>query len=93
MAITIPVGEEPLWPMEGTGDSTKLWLFDPKQDAFFCFEIEHQNIPARAYRRNAKEWLCLSLEPETKWESVSSPETARLLQAMSEAVTVRREQR
>jgi hypothetical protein len=84
--ITVRQGEKPLLPMDGTGDATKLWLFDPKQDAFFCFELARQCVPTELYRRNGKAWETYSYERGGKLEQVTRPDTVKLLDEMNEAL-------
>jgi len=38
--ITVRKGEKPLLVMEGTGDLSKLWLFDPNGKVFFCYAVD-----------------------------------------------------
>lgn len=83
--ITVRKGEKPLLVMDGTGDVTKLWLFDPNQKVFFRYPVENQPTPITAYQRKGKVWIFVSLEPEMGWQPVTSPETVGLLNEMEKA--------
>jgi hypothetical protein len=85
--ISIRKGEKPLLVIDGTGDETQLWLFDPHQSVFFCYERGPARTPPRIYQCNDKSmWVFISIEPESKWQPVAAPEIVRLLNEMKAAV-------
>jgi hypothetical protein len=84
--ITVRPGEKPLLVIDGTDDGTKLWLYDPKQNAYFCYERERQYVLTKFYRYDDIVWISYSVEPNGKWEPVYNPITIRLLMDMQKAV-------
>jgi hypothetical protein len=86
--ISVRKGEKPLLVIDGTGDETHLWLFDPHQTVFFCYERQHAHTPPRAYQCNDKSmWVFISIEPESKWQSLAAPEILKLLNEMKAVVS------
>jgi hypothetical protein len=84
--ITVRKGEKPLLVMEGTGDLSKLWLFDPNGKVFFCYAVENQLTLTRIYQRENKGWVFISIEPAATWQPVTSRETVALLDEMEKAI-------
>lgn len=84
--ITVRKGEKPLLVMDGTGDVTKLWLFDPIQKVFFCYAVDNQLALTQIYQREGRGWKFISVEPLVRWQPVPSPETVVLLNEMEKAV-------
>ena len=84
--ITVRKGEKPLLVMDGTGDLSKLWLFDPNGKVFFCYAVENQLTLTRIYQRENKGWVFISIEPAVTWQPVTSRETVALLDEMEKAI-------
>ena len=49
--------------MDGTGDETKLRLFNPKQSVFYYYERVRKDTPPGVYQRDDKHWVCFRLNP------------------------------
>jgi hypothetical protein len=50
--ISVRKREKPLLVMDGTGEETQLWLFDPNQSVFFCYQRERAHTPANSSLKN-----------------------------------------
>lgn len=84
--ITVREGEKPLLVMDGTGDATKLWLFNPKQMVFYCYERAQENVPLIISRRNEKDWQFISVEPAQQWQRVTDVGSVKLLNEMERVI-------
>ena len=86
--ISVRKGEKPLLVIDGTGDETQLWLFDPHHGAFLCYEHKGLHPPPKAYQCNDKGiWMFISIEPESKWQPIAAPKMLRLLNEMKAVVS------
>jgi hypothetical protein len=72
--------------MDGAGEATQLWLFDPNGKVFSCHAVGNQLTPTRIYQREDKGWVFISIEPAERWQPVTSPEMVGLLNEMEKAV-------
>jgi hypothetical protein len=84
--ITLREDEKPLLVMDGTGDPSKLWLFDPHGRVFLCYAVENQLTLTGIYQRENKGWIFMSINPSVGRQPVPSQETVALLEEMENAV-------
>jgi hypothetical protein len=84
--IIVRKGEKPLLVMDGTGDKGKLWLFNPIQMVFYCYQGEDKLTLIGTYQRSDKHWSVRLVEPDHEWQRVTSPETVGLLNQMEAKV-------
>jgi hypothetical protein len=84
--IAVRKGEKPLLVMDNTGPYRELWMFNPVQGVFLCFDRESRLPNMIIYEPHDAGWRTYEMQGKWQGQPLTDPSTIKLLNEMREVV-------